>query len=49
MSAGIKQVSGTSIEYHSVPGNAVYLLKCLDCENREVRPFTYEEGKQVWW
>lgn len=49
MSAGIKQPIGTSIEYHKIPGNAVYLLKCLDCENREVRPFTYEEGKQVWW
>lgn len=49
VSAGIKQTSGTSIEYPEVPGDAVYLLKCLDCENREVRPFTYEQGKQVWW
>jgi len=49
VSAGIKQTSGTSLEYHKVPGDAVYLLKCLDCENREVRPFTYEGAKQVWW
>lgn len=49
VSAGIKPASGISIEFQQIPSDAVYLLKCLDCENREVRPFTYEYGKQVWW
>lgn len=49
LSAGIQKCSGRPIEFHQVPSGGVYWLNCRDCDNREERIFTYEEGKQVWW
>jgi len=49
ISAGTQQAKGDNIEYAEVPQGSIYLLRCLDCGNAEERPFTYEDGKQIWW
>ncbi len=36
------------LHYDNVPGNALYLLRNLT-KGVEERPFTYENGEQVWW
>lgn len=37
------------LEFDHVPQNALYRLRCVDCEDATERPFTYENGGQVWW
>lgn len=37
-----------SLEFEGVPAGGVYLLRDLT-KGREERPFTYENGRQVWW
>lgn len=49
VSAGIQKATGFSLEYKEVPGNGLYWLNCRECNSKEERIFTYEDGKQVWW
>ncbi len=49
VSAGAQQAIGLSLVYDQVPQGGLYLLRCYDCINSDERPFTYENGKQVWW
>lgn len=49
ISAGTQVASGVFLEYNGIPSGTVYWLRCRNCGNREERPFTYEEGSQVWW
>lgn len=49
VSAGMQQASGFSLHYEQVPRGGLYLIRCYNCENTDERPFTYENGKQVWW
>lgn len=49
VSAGRQQAFGTVLEYHNIPAGALFWLRCMDCDRTEERPFTYEEGEQVWW
>ena len=37
-----------SLTYHSVPRNALLWLRNLT-KGHEERPFTYDNGKQIWW
>jgi len=48
-SAGKQKASSPSLVFDQVLGEGLYLLRCYNCENTEERPFTYENGKQVWW
>ncbi|HNT21438.1 MAG TPA: transglutaminase domain-containing protein [Saprospiraceae bacterium] len=48
-SAGTQIATGVSLEYAGIPAGTIYWLRCRDCGNREERPFTYENGKQMWW
>ncbi|MDE6527764.1 MAG: hypothetical protein K2L78_01795 [Muribaculaceae bacterium] len=36
------------LEFSGVPVSGVYLLRNLT-KGREERPFTYEDGHQIWW
>ncbi len=49
VSLGIKKATAFSLVYDQVPTEGVYWLNCKDCNSTEERPFTYEQGKQVWW
>lgn len=48
VSLGSKTSEGQTITFHTVPENALYLLKDRS-EPAEERIFTYQDGKQVWW
>lgn len=48
ISLGTKTADGAALEYENVPSNALFLLHNLT-RGREERPFTYENGQQVWW
>ena len=49
VSAGRQQAYRTVLEYHNIPAGALFWLRCMDCAINDERPFTYEEGVQVWW
>lgn len=49
VSAGAQKAEADSLYYKKVPQGGIYFLRCRDCTNNEQRPFTYENGKQVWW
>lgn len=49
ISAGKQKAVNDFLEYKKVPQGGVYLLRCWDCNNLEERPFTFEQGKQIWW
>jgi hypothetical protein len=38
----------TILIYHQAPSQTIYWLRDLT-RGREERPFTYEDGRQVWW
>ncbi|WP_236092959.1 transglutaminase domain-containing protein [Bacteroides thetaiotaomicron] len=48
ISLGKKQPDGDSVVYDNVPVKALLWLRDLT-KGREERPFTYENGKQIWW
>ena len=48
ISLGKKQPDGDSVVYDNVPIKALLWLRELT-KGREERPFTYENGKQIWW
>ena len=44
-----RRIAGSEIiEYNDVPTGGVYLLKDIS-RGKEERPFTIEDGKQIWW
>lgn len=44
-----RRIAGAEIiEYNDVPTGGLYLLKDIS-RGKEERPFTIEEGKQIWW
>lgn len=45
---GSKIADGYSISFDNVPLNALFWLRDIT-KGREERPFTYEDGHQVWW
>ena len=47
-SSGRKTADTTILHYENVPSNTLYRLHNLT-RGKEERPFTYENGKQVWW
>ena len=47
-SLGRRSAITHSLNYTNVPGNALLLLHNLT-KGVEERPFTIEDGKQVWW
>lgn len=47
-SLGIQKVTKPSLTFTGVPRDALLLLKSWELPLKE-RPFTYENGKQVWW
>ena len=47
-SLGKQKADGHTITYEKVPRNALLWIHNLT-KGREERPFTYENGKQVWW
>ena len=49
VSLGKQRVTKFEINYANVPSGAIYWLHCHNCQSREERPFTYENGKQIWW
>lgn len=49
ISAGIQKCDGRPLEFHQVPSGGVYWLNCKDCDNKDERIFTYENGKQMFW
>ncbi|MBK7872236.1 MAG: hypothetical protein IPJ74_16965 [Saprospiraceae bacterium] len=48
-SLGVKKSKGLLLEFDNVPADALLWLHCTDCEQWEERPFTYENGQQIWW
>lgn len=46
-SLGKQKASGYSLTYHQVPKSALLWLRNLT-KGKEERPFTYENGKQIW-
>lgn len=48
ISLGTKKANDFSIKFDNVPKNALLWLRNLT-KGREERPFTYENGQQVWW
>jgi len=48
LSAGMKTADTIVLQYDKVPSNTLYWLRDLT-RGKEERPFTYEEGKQIWW
>ena len=48
ISLGTKVASDFSIQFDNVPKNALLWLKDLT-KGHEERPFTIENGKQIWW
>lgn len=47
-SAGVKQADDYSISFKNIPRHALMWLRDLT-RGREERPFTYEDGRQIWW
>ena len=47
-SLGKQSAQEHQLIYNNVPKNALLLLRDLT-KGREERPFTYENGKQIWW
>ena len=47
-SAGMKQAEDFSISFDDVPADALLWLRDLT-RGQEERPFTYEQGEQIWW
>ncbi len=47
-SLGTKTATGYWIEYENVPKGALLWLRDRT-KGKEERPFTYENGKQIWW
>ncbi len=45
---GLQTAKDTALVYNKIPTNSLFLLK-NNTEGKEVRIFTYENGKQVWW
>ena len=48
LSAGRQTADTTILQYEKVPSNTLYWLRNYT-RGREERPFTYENGKQIWW
>lgn len=49
VSLGRQKANGFSLRYNQVPSNTLYWLTCFNCQSSEERPFTYQNGKQIWW
>ena len=47
-SLGVRTASSDTLVYENVPEHALLWLRDLT-RGREERPFTYENGRQVWW
>lgn len=47
-SAGKATATDQPLEFNDVPAGCLYWL-VADGSDREERPFTYEDGRQVWW
>ena len=47
-SLGVRTASSDTLVYEHVPEHALLWLRDLT-RGREERPFTYENGRQVWW
>ena len=47
-SMGKKIATADSLIYDSVPSEAIYILKNRT-KGHEERPFSYENGQQIWW
>ena len=47
-SLGEKSTTEDHITYNNVPKNALLWLRDLT-KGKEERPFTYENGQQIWW
>ena len=48
VSLGEQTADGAELKYDDVPSGALFLLH-NHTRGKEERPFTYEEGQQVWW
>lgn len=48
ISLGKQSAQANRLVYNDVPKNALLWLRNLT-KGHEERPFTYEEGKQIWW
>lgn len=48
-SLGIQKANQHLMTFDKVPSQALLWLHCKDCNNAFERPFTYENGKQIWW
>ena len=48
LSAGRQTADTTILRYEKVPSNTLYWLRD-HTRGREERPFTYEDGQQIWW
>jgi hypothetical protein len=45
---GQQTATDSTLVYHQVPSQTIYWLRDLT-RGREERPFTYENGNQIWW
>ena len=48
LSAGRQTADTLILQYDNIPANTLYWLR-NHTRGKEERPFTYENGKQVWW
>ena len=48
ISLGEKHATGHALRYDNVPKNALLWLR-NKTKGHEERPFTYENGMQIWW
>lgn len=48
ISLGVQEAADYDISFDNVPQNALLWLRNLT-KGREERPFTYEDGRQIWW
>ena len=48
LSAGMQTADTTFLQYENIPSSTLYWLR-NHTRGKEERPFTYEEGQQVWW
>ncbi len=48
ISLGKRVAEDYMLHYDNAPSNALFLLRNLT-KGKEERPFTYENGKQIWW
>ena len=48
VSAGRQTADTTVLVYENIPSNTLYWLR-NHTRGREERPFTYENGEQIWW